>query len=40
MMLEGARIPSGNRHTYAIFLDNDLIYSEWREGAAQFCLFS
>ena len=28
-MLEGARMTLGKRNAYAIFLDNDPMYSEW-----------
>ena len=31
-MLEGACIAPGNKHTYAILVDIDTMYSEWGGG--------
>ena len=31
-MVKWARTTPGNRYTYAIFIDNDLIFSEWGRG--------
>ena len=28
-MLNGSRTTSGNRYTYVIFMDSDLVSSEW-----------
>ena len=33
-MLEEARMTQGNRHTYLIFTDNDVISSQWGGGDA------
>ena len=35
-MLEGVHMILGNRYAYTIFIDNNLIYSDW---GCKYCLF-